>query len=105
MLGIREVDNSTPVPGDIIERERPVRSEGVPKRALPPKLGDIAGSNFKKPFGFAAILVRKPTDQWTDRFRSEIGEKLLWKVGFFNDTATTGIYTLSLHDALPICDG
>src|SRR3712207_7649318 len=22
---------------------------------------------------------------------------------FFNDTATTGIYTLSLHDALPIC--
>ena len=23
--------------------------------------------------------------------------------GFFNDTATTEIYTLSLHDALPIC--
>ena len=22
---------------------------------------------------------------------------------FFNDTATTDIYTLSLHDALPIC--
>src|SRR5690554_7258895 len=22
---------------------------------------------------------------------------------FFNNTATTGIYTLSLHDALPIC--
>jgi len=33
---------------------------------------------------------------------------LLWWVGlvffffFFNDTATTEIYTLSLHDALPI---
>src|SRR3712207_7184629 len=26
-------------------------------------------------------------------------------VFFFNDTATTEIYTLSLHDALPICDG
>src|SRR3712207_7436934 len=31
-----------------------------------------------------------------------------WKSGlyalvFFNDTATTEIYTLSLHDALPIC--
>src|SRR6266705_5604937 len=32
-----------------------------------------------------------------------------WAVGrvrccfFFNDTATTEIYTLSLHDALPIC--
>src|SRR5258707_9782689 len=26
-----------------------------------------------------------------------------WLVFFFNDTATTEIYTLSLHDALPIC--
>src|SRR3712207_8702366 len=26
-------------------------------------------------------------------------------VFFFNDTATTEIYTLSLHDALPICCG
>src|SRR3712207_7164447 len=25
-----------------------------------------------------------------------------WQVFFFNDTATTEIYTLSLHDALPI---
>src|SRR6201989_3713721 len=28
---------------------------------------------------------------------------LLCYVFFFNDTATTEIYTLSLHDALPIC--
>ena len=27
---------------------------------------------------------------------------VLFFVFFFNDTATTGIYTLSLHDALPI---
>src|SRR3712207_8732387 len=27
----------------------------------------------------------------------------LYLVVFFNDTATTEIYTLSLHDALPIC--
>src|SRR3712207_8879745 len=26
-----------------------------------------------------------------------------WFFFFFNDTATTEIYTLSLHDALPIC--
>ena len=26
----------------------------------------------------------------------------LWSLFFFNDTATTEIYTLSLHDALPI---
>src|SRR5580704_19755195 len=28
---------------------------------------------------------------------------LFFVVFFFNDTATTEIYTLSLHDALPIC--
>src|SRR5258708_39272262 len=28
---------------------------------------------------------------------------LVFFVFFFNDTATTEIYTLSLHDALPIC--
>src|SRR5687768_17763270 len=30
---------------------------------------------------------------------------LLFYFFFFNDTATTEIYTLSLHDALPICRG
>src|SRR3712207_8718515 len=29
---------------------------------------------------------------------------VLYRVFFFNDTATTEIYTLSLHDALPILD-
>src|SRR5256885_11920942 len=29
----------------------------------------------------------------------------IFTVFFFNDTATTEIYTLSLHDALPICAG
>ena len=28
---------------------------------------------------------------------------MLFFLFFFNDTATTEIYTLSLHDALPIC--
>src|SRR5699024_12728876 len=30
---------------------------------------------------------------------------ILYTLFFFNDTATTEIYTLSLHDALPICRG
>src|ERR1044071_6757915 len=30
-------------------------------------------------------------------------ENISYAVFFFNDTATTEIYTLSLHDALPIC--
>ena len=29
---------------------------------------------------------------------------MVGKCFFFNDTATTEIYTLSLHDALPICN-
>src|SRR2546426_12457410 len=29
---------------------------------------------------------------------------LFFSFFFFNDTATTEIYTLSLHDALPICE-
>src|SRR3712207_8330709 len=28
---------------------------------------------------------------------------IIYCIFFFNDTATTEIYTLSLHDALPIC--
>src|SRR2546426_3507500 len=31
------------------------------------------------------------------------GENQRISIFFFNDTATTEIYTLSLHDALPIC--
>src|SRR2546426_6533389 len=31
------------------------------------------------------------------------GDRSLSTFFFFNDTATTEIYTLSLHDALPIC--
>src|ERR1022692_5334252 len=35
----------------------------------------------------------------------KVGPYALWIAVFFffNDTATTEIYTLSLHDALPIC--
>src|SRR2546429_6063761 len=32
-----------------------------------------------------------------------IGDRCSLLFFFFNDTATTEIYTLSLHDALPIC--
>src|SRR5258708_16075791 len=34
-----------------------------------------------------------------------LGYSLFTLFFFFNDTATTEIYTLSLHDALPICFG
>src|SRR5437773_8705137 len=34
---------------------------------------------------------------------SSIATRFFFFFFFFNDTATTEIYTLSLHDALPIC--
>src|SRR3712207_7059630 len=34
---------------------------------------------------------------------SNVSIRPLFVLFFFNDTATTEIYTLSLHDALPIC--
>src|SRR5450755_5040610 len=37
------------------------------------------------------------------RLRADLLHRALFFL--FNDTATTEIYTLSLHDALPICDG
>src|SRR6478736_2212276 len=45
---------------------------------------------------------------WRHLFSWESGSWLPWRslctvFFFFNDTATTEIYTLSLHDALPIC--
>src|SRR5256885_9866373 len=40
-----------------------------------------------RPYGFGIVLV----------------VLVLFVFFFFNDTATTEIYTLSLHDALPIC--
>src|SRR3989442_14397918 len=39
---------------------------------------------------------------WTIRKRLTRCKMRLKKIFFFNDTATTEIYTLSLHDALPI---
>src|SRR3712207_9309840 len=35
--------------------------------------------------------------------RQVVSQSQLRSLFFFNDTATTEIYTLSLHDALPIC--
>ena len=39
----------------------------------------------------------------SEEFGDEVG--FLFFCFFFNDTATTEIYTLSLHDALPIFSG
>src|SRR5262250_142352 len=56
------------------------------------------------------VTLRAPTgNQWStviETTRATAAEPFTFTVTcffFFNDTATTEIYTLSLHDALPIC--
>src|SRR3712207_6791018 len=44
----------------------------------------------------------RPRDRKSTRLNSSHA-KISYAGFFFNDTATTEIYTLSLHDALPIC--
>src|SRR2546429_8672329 len=46
------------------------------------------------------MIKTEPSAPWTVELKW-LHEHLC--VFFFNDTATTEIYTLSLHDALPIC--
>src|SRR5260221_1658666 len=48
---------------------------------------------------FACVLSRSTYSDVLNRIR----RSFLVFFFFFNDTATTEIYTLSLHDALPIC--
>src|SRR5689334_25004370 len=50
----------------------------------------IPKESFYKPFFQDNIMI------------VSLHSHLLYTVFFFNDTATTEIYTLSLHDALPI---
>src|SRR3989442_4795104 len=52
--------------------------------------------------------IRTPPPAARDRKSTPLNSSHVppsYAVFFFNDTATTEIYTLSLHDALPICSG
>src|SRR5436853_7546047 len=48
------------------------------------------------------VSCSEVTDPSTSRPPARILSTLSLSLSFFNDTATTEIYTLSLHDALPI---
>src|SRR2546427_757367 len=51
--------------------------------------------------GLRALLPHAARDRKSTRLNSRHSQ-ISYAVFFFNDTATTEIYTLSLHDALPI---
>ena len=55
-----------------------------------------------KPPRRCGLLGDRKTHVWTPVTHENLVCRLLLEKNFFNDTATTEIYTLSLHDALPI---
>src|ERR1051326_8421948 len=58
-------------------------------------------NNGPKQKGKARIDTRPRSEEHTSELQSH--SFISYVVFFLNDTATTEIYTLSLHDALPIC--
>src|SRR4051794_17510906 len=71
---------------DLTEEDRKSGSAGMPR-----------------PISYAVFCLKKKKNMAT---KPDVPPALLpmsFSFFFFNDTATTEIYTLSLHDALPIC--
>src|SRR5471030_2044499 len=60
-----------------------------------PMLHSISNRDFRVP-------INNTLDNWSSLQRMKVPSRFLVFSFFFNDTATTEIYTLSLHDALPI---
>src|ERR1051325_1418821 len=92
-LMIRRPPRSTLFPYTTLFRSRPERWRGQ-------EAGCGLTRSPRSPFG-APVQVRSGEDT------SELPATYVISdaVFFFNDTATTEIYTLSLHDALPISAG
>src|SRR3990167_3675141 len=67
-----------------------------------------AASGRSVNIGVSTRMLLDRSEEHTSELQSQsnlVCRLLLEKIIFFNDTATTEIYTLSLHDALPICFG
>src|SRR3990167_5423056 len=89
---IRRPPRSTLFPYTTLFRSSPVRcTSQISWRGL-------------KPRSISAALKR-PADRKSTRLNSRHSQNTYTLFFFFNDTATTEIYTLSLHDALPIFPG
>src|SRR3712207_3808103 len=85
---------------------RPLRrAAGRPDRALPRRLGrseEHTSELQSRQYLVCRLLLEKKNKIKRTYFSNISGYD---RVFFFNDTATTEIYTLSLHDALPISGG
>src|ERR1051326_6414461 len=90
-LMIRRPPRSTLFPYTTLFRSADA-GDGRPDRVADP---DIEGQQR------LAEEERARSEEHTSELQSH--SFISYAVFFFNDTATTEIYTLSLHDALPIC--
>src|SRR3989338_6833473 len=87
---------------------RPPRSTLFPYTTLFRSLWAMrAGMAITSPITVVARAVERPPKMRSEEHTSELQSQfhLVCRLLFFNDTATTEIYPLSLHDALPIFMG
>src|ERR1051326_6622199 len=95
------------MPSSFLMIRRPPRSTLFPyttlfRSAIPEHIGISIVIAIPAAFlvaGLTGVLIR--SEEHTSELQSH--SFISYAVFFFNDTATTEIYTLSLHDALPIC--
>src|SRR5256885_2269281 len=95
-LGLDVGRRQRDVPVGARQRERTVSGELLLKRAAELRSEEHT-SELQSPCNLVCRLLLEKKNQ------RERARALLLYFFFFNDTATTEIYTLSLHDALPIC--
>src|ERR1044072_5292444 len=87
---IRRPPRSTLFPYTTLFRSGIVREEG----------GSAAGADSR--YYNSVVAINDKGDRKSTRLNSSHTDISRMPSCFFNDTATTEIYTLSLHDALPI---
>src|SRR5574337_210278 len=83
------------------------QAQWSPERPLPPPVSLASQSHHEKP---PEVTCTSRSEEHTSELQSPLNlvcrllleKKKIYFFFFFNDTATTEIYTLSLHDALPI---
>src|SRR3990172_8453639 len=94
------------MPSFFLMIRRPPRSTLFPYTTLFRSVGGVEreapGVQGGEVEAVALRTVQLLRDRKSTRLNSSHGY-ISYAVFFFNDTATTEIYSLSLHDALPIC--
>src|SRR4051795_1289535 len=94
------------MPSFFLMIRRPPRSTLFPYTTLFRSVGNLAARQVARQRLVRVGLGDRPTRTRRDRKSTRLNSShtlISYAVFFFNDTATTEIYTLSLHDALPIC--